>query len=823
MKKHSLNGEWTLYKQGDPTPIPAHVPGCVHTDLLTHGLLPDPFYRDNELQQMWIGETDWRYVRAFDVQPELLAEGCLMLRCHGLDTLATLRLNGVEIGRADNMHRIWEFDVTAHTRLGTNTLEIDFAAPMPFVRRMDAERGVMAGWVEPMRINSGAWLRKEPCNFGWDWGPKMVTSGIWRDIELVAFSSARIADVLILQNHTSEQVDLTIHLMVEQETQNALQARVDVSYDGAVVAQSETALANGTTLTTLTIHNPHLWFPNDLGEQPLYWVSVTLLNDAGQALDRVEKRIGLRTLRLERQPDEWGESFHFSCNGVPFFAKGANWIPASPYPGAVTRAEYERLIQAAADAHMNMLRAWGGGIYENDDFYDLCDEYGIAVWQDFMFACGTYPSREAEFMANVAEEARDTVRRLRHHACMALWCGNNEIEQGLPHSPGWLESMSWEDYSRLFDDLLPSIVSTLAPQTDYWPGSPHNPCGDRTDYNSQNCGDSHLWGVWHGKEPFEWYRTRLDRFCSEFGFQSFPEPQTVYEFTEPDDRSITSYVMEHHQRSGIGNSVIIHYLLDWFRLPTSFEATLWLSQILQAMAMKYAIEHWRRHVPRSMGALYWQLNDMWPAPSWASLDWKGNWKALHHMARRFFAPLMLSCLEDSERSTVQIHISNDHGTTQSGVITYAVTDVRGKVLASGAVDAVVAARTSSCVYEIDASAVVAANSRRDVLVWAQMRIGDEVISEDLALFSRPKHLALSMPEITLTPNERTPDGWSVTLESRSVALYVWLELPGAAFSDNFFHLRPGIPKQVLVDAGNIAALRVQSLFDTYQPASGEPT
>lgn len=813
MKTLSLNGAWNLTQAGESKTIPATVPGCVHTDLLANKLLEDPFYRDNELKQMWVGETDWQYSRSFDVSAELLAHDRVLLRCHGLDTIATLYLNGSLFGHADNMHRTWEYDVKALLKAGDNTLEVHFAAPMPYARKMDAEKGMMAGWVEPMRINSGAWIRKEPCNFGWDWGPKMVTSGIWRDIELVAFDTARIGDVFIQQLHSQDQVTLMLNLTAEQVKDAPLTAAIRITKDNQVVAKQTAVFEDNKAEVSITISNPDLWWVNNFGGQPLYNVEVTLHEANANDIDSWTKRIGLRTLTLERHHDQWGESFYFACNGVPFFAKGADWIPASPYPGEVV--DYKRLIQAAADANMNMLRAWGGGIYEEDEFFDQCDEKGIAIWQDFMFACGTYPSRDADFMANVKAEAIDNIRRLRDHACMALWCGNNEIEQGLPDSPGWLDTMSWDDYSLLFDKLLGDLVHELAPQTAYWPGSPHTSLGDRSDHRSPNSGDTHLWDVWHGKKPFEWYHTRFDRFVSEFGFQSFPEPQTVYEFTLPEDRNITSYVMEHHQRSGIGNSTIIHYLLDWFRLPTSFEGTLWLSQILQGMAMKYAVEHWRRNMPQSMGALYWQLNDMWPAPSWASLDWKINWKALHYMAKRFFAPLLVSAVPNLENNMVEIHVTNDRTTAQTTTIEYAITDAQGKVLEQYSFTATMNAGTTGSVRTVDVSPWIKERSARDVLFWVQLRSDSEPTSEDLALFCRPKHLELKQPTITTTVRSTGAGEYDVELTTDYAALYVWLELPDAKFSDNFVHLRPGAAKVIHVTAANISGLKVQSLFDTY--------
>jgi beta-mannosidase len=815
MNRLSLNGTWELYQTGQTQAIPAPVPGCVHTALLNNNLLEDPFYRDNELQQMWVGETDWLYKRQFSLIEDWLEHERLILRCYGLDTIATLTLNGVEIAQTDNMFRTWEIDVKPFVKAGANILEVFFAAPATYARRMDEERGEMASWAEPMRINGGGWIRKEPCNFGWDWGPKMVTSGIWREIELIAFDTARLIDVHILQDHTAQGVTLTVNLTAEQTgSAHPLQAEVEVWFAGQKLQTQYTILSEGSGLAQFHIADPHLWWPNGMGAQPLYEVKVHLKHET-TFLDQLTKRIGLRTLTLERYPDQWGEAFQFACNGVPYFAKGANWIPASPYPGSVTSETYRQLIEATRAANMNMLRVWGGGYYEDDIFYDLCDEMGITIWQDFMFACGTYPSFDDAFMANVSAEARDNVRRIRHHACLALWCGNNEIEQGLPDSPGWQESMSWADYERLFDHLLHDIVKELDPATAYWPGSPHSPCGDRNQWINPDCGDTHLWFVWHGKEPFEWYRTRVDRFCSEFGFQSFPEPAVIEEFTLPEDRNITSYVMEHHQRSRIGNATIIHYMLDWFRLPTSAEGVWWLSQILQGMAMKYAVEHWRRNMPRTMGTLYWQLNDMWPAPSWSSLDWKLNWKALHYMARRFYAPLLISGLENTENHTIQVHVTSDLAETTAATVRWTITDVQGTVLAQETHPVAVAARANTHVCTINAALYVSTHTTRNLLIWLELLADGEVISENLTLLERPKHMPLPKPDIQVSTQALGQGEFSVTLQADVPVLYVWLSLPQARFSDNFFHLQAGIPKTIHVTSATINGLHIQSLVDTY--------
>jgi len=360
-----------------------------------------------------------------------------------------------------------------------------------------------------------------------------------------------------------------------------------------------------------------------------------------------------------------------------------------------------------ADANMNMLRVWGGGTYENEVFYDLCDELGICVWQDFMFACSTYPTFDEAFIENLRAEFTDNVRRLRHHACIALWCGNNELEQGLVGDTWNGGQMSWEDYSKLFDKLLPETILPLDPDRDYWPCSPHSPQGDRKDHSNPKWGDAHLWDVWHGRKPFEWYRTCEHRFNSEFGFQSFPEPKTVYGYTAPQDRNVTTRVMEHHQRSGIGNAVIMQYMLDWFRLPTAFDNTLWLSQILQGMAMKYAVEHWRRAMPRGMGTLYWQINDCWPVASWSSIDYHGRWKALHYMARAFYAPVLVSGVENTEKAEVAIHVTNDRMEDVPGAVSWRVTDSAGKVLARGRKKVVAKALANTPVETVSLGAIFA--------------------------------------------------------------------------------------------------------------------
>lgn len=819
MQRLALDGAWTLHGPPPYDALPAAVPGCVHLDLEAAGLLPDLNYRDNERAQMFIGETNWAYRRAFDLPDDLLAHERVLLRCAGLDTLATIRVNDAVIGTADNMFRAWEFDVKPHLRPGDNVIEVAFAAPMPYLRRMEAEKGVLYAWsIGDHRLNAAAWLRKEPCNFGWDWGPKTVTSGIWRPIELVAFGTVRLGDVRVLQDHSAPgRVTLTIEGAVERLNDAPLTAEIAIGLNGEQVAETRAAVDGERFSAAVTLDAPQLWWTNGLGGQPLYTVQVRL-TAADAELDTWTRRIGLRTLTFERRADAWGESFEFAINGVPFFAKGADWIPADPFSARVGRAHYEPLLRTAADAHMNMLRAWGGGVYEDDAFFDLCDELGLAVWQDFIFSCSTYPATDDAFMANVEAEARDNIRRLRHHPSLALWCGNNELEQGLV-APEWTATtMSWADYGRLFDDLLPRVAREEDPQRPYWPASPHTPVGDRADFNDPASGDAHLWGVWHGRLPVETYRANFHRFISEFGFQSFPEPHVVNAYTLPEDRNLTSYVMEYHQRSGIGNATIMHYLLAWFRMPTSTWGMIWSSQILQAEIIKYAIEHWRRNMPRTMGALYWQLNDIWPGPSWSSLDVQGRWKALHYAARRFFSPLLVSGAEDRERGTIDVAITSDRLEPAAGEVRWTVTTTYGERLAEGAQAVEIAPNSVTHALTLDCAAQIAQAGARRLLVWLELSMNGETVSDNLVTFAPPKHLDLPGPAVRLDVQPRGDGAWEVTLATDQPALWVWLEHEQRPIraSDNFFHLAPGAVRHVVVEgtAGLLPELlRVHSIVD----------
>lgn len=821
-----LDGNWTLTGP-KKIEVPASVPGCVHADLRKADVIPDPYYRDNEKLVQWVGEENWTYSRSFEVGEEILGRDSVKLVCRGLDTFAAITLNGKKLGETDNMFREWEFDVKSLLVAGENTISIALTSPMPYGREKQKEHFLWQTGIGHHRLEGGQWVRKEQSNYGWDWGPMIVTMGIWRSIGIQAFDTANLEELQISQTFAKgyKSVDLGIEAAVNTIRKAKLKAFVTVSKDGEVVASGEGSVVRGKAKATLTIANPELWWPNGLGEQPLYIVAVSLFDDEGELIDQLSKRIGIRELKLVREKDEWGESFCFSANGNRFFSKGANWIPSDQFDVWGTDEWNRELLNSAKEANMNMIRVWGGGKYERDDFYDTCDELGICIWQDFMFACAAYPGFDDAFIDNVKVEVEQQVKRIRHHACLALWCGNNEMEHIKPilgDEPG---QMPWGEYMNLFDKVIGKIVAKSDPQRDYWPSSEHSPVGDRKNSANPDCGDAHLWKVWHGREPFEWYRTAYHRFCSEFGFQSFPEPSTIRTYTKKEERNVTSYVMEEHQRSPIGNSAIIDYMLSWFRLPVGFENTIWLTQILQGLAIKYAVEHWRMNKPRCMGALYWQLNDCWQVASWSSLDYFGKWKGLHYAARNFFAPLLVCGVEDPDTDSVAIHVVSDQLENAKAELTWKVVDVDGHEIMTGKKPLIAKANVAAVVKTLKLKSIVAEYGHRGLMVKLALKVGKKVVSENLVTFARPKHLTLQNPGLSVKVKAATKKSFDVTVSAKKPALWTWLELDGidAKYSDNFVHLMGGESNTIRVTPKDKAslkavkeALRVRSVFDTYQ-------
>lgn len=818
MYVQSLDGEWQFNKAGESEWLPGQVPGGVHTDLLALDRIPDPFVGDREKDVQWVAESDWVYRRTFDLDPALLREDRIFLVCEGLDTLASLQLNGEFLGETDNMFRRYEWQVKPLLRAGENELVVSFRSPVAYVLALH-ERNPLPG--VPQAIPGGPYLRKAPCQFGWDWGPQLPPIGIWKPIYLLGQSTARLSDVHLRQRHHDGQVTLSTRLMLERWGGEPLAARLQVQGPDGTAVQTRTAVTQDAATLEVSIPQPRLWWPNGYGQQPLYQVTVEL-TASDRVADRRTYQVGLRTLELRRRPDEWGESFTFVVNGVPIFAKGSNWIPADSFPTRISDEQLEHLFRSVVQTHQNMLRVWGGGFYEEERFYDLCDRYGILVWQDFIFACSGYPLDEPAFLDNVHAEAIENIRRLRHRASLALWCGNNEMEWGWV-AWGWnrpeLENAK-QTYDQFFHHALPEWCAAEDPDRSYWPSSPSSGIPFE-DPNSQERGDAHYWDVWHGRKPFTAYRTQFPRFMSEFGFQSLPPLQTVAVYAAPEDWNMTSYIMEHHQRSHNGNGLMIAQMTDTFRMPEGFPSLVYLSMVLQAEGIRYGVEHWRRHMHRVSGTLYWQTNDCWPVASWSSLDYYGRWKALHYAARRFYAPLLLSIQDDG--SWMSLYVSSDLLESWDGTVRWSLETLDGQRLTHGIEDVVIPPLAAPRIANLDFVNRVKEDNRREVVLIAELWRGDERLALQVAPFVPTKHLALVDPELDVDLSQQD-DQLVCVLGARSLARFVELTLEGAdvVWSDNYFDLPVGrrlsvtcpLPEGWTLEQAQ-GALHVRSLYDSF--------
>ena len=670
---------WEFREAGKDKWYPATVPGCVHTDLLDNKLIEDPFYRDNENKLQWIGKTDWEYQTSFNIPPEIYARKNVELVFEGLDTYADIFLNNEPLLSTDNMFRTWRVDAKRLAKAGANILRIRFRSPinevLPIMAKMDYELPASNDQGEKTSPHT----RKAPYQYGWDWGPRFVTSGIWRPVSLEAWDDARLADLHVLPRAIrADLANLTAEVEVVSAANTEATIVLNNVTDKRAVGRRRVSLTAGTNRIALDIAIPHpnLWWPNGLGAHPLYTFQARLMI-AGKLADRATKRTGLRALELKQHRDDSGKSFTFVINGVPVFAKGGNWIPADSFPTRITKDKYRELLESVRDTNMNMLRVWGGGIYERDDFYDLCDEMGILVWQDFMFGCSLYPGDEA-FLENVRQEATDNVKRLRNHPSIVIWVGNNEIESGWFHW-GWKEKLParlWDDYLKIFYGVLPEVCRSLDPSRSYWPSSPSSNLED--DPESQKMGDLHYWQVWHAAAPFTEYEKQFPRFMSEYGFQSFPQLETVSTYTAPADRDIKSPVMMAHQRHPRGNQLIREYMLREYPEPKDFESFLYVSQVLQAEGIKIGAEHLRRIMPHNMGSLFWQIDDCWPVASWSSIDYTGRWKALQYYARRFYGDILLSPHE--ENGSLNFYVVSDRPQSTAAQLQVSLLDFEGHTL-----------------------------------------------------------------------------------------------------------------------------------------------
>ena len=820
METRELNSNWTYHQVNGELAGKAAVPGTIHTDLLANKQIEDPFYRTNEKSQQWIDKEDWEYSNSFQLSEKEISRQNLRLDFKGLDTYADVYVNGSLVLKADNMFREWEIDIKSLVKSGENQLRIYFHSPV----KKGLELLNASAYTYPagndQSENGGlgdkkvsVFTRKAGYHYGWDWGPRFVTSGIWRPIELKAWDEARIKDVFIQQKSVKkEQAKLTADFTVEANEAFTGKVIVKDQSTGKELLSKQVEIEKGSSLISVpfNIENPKLWWSNGLGEPNRYQFEAQLVKD-NLVISKYVLSTGLRSLKLVREKDETGESFYFELNGVAVFAKGANYIPNDNFLPRVSKADYEKVITDAKDANMNMLRVWGGGTYENDIFYDLCDKNGIMVWQDFMFACSMYPGNE-EFLENVKQEAKDNIVRLRNHPSIALWCGNNEINTAWSYFSkagwGWKELYNEEQreeiqkaYMDIFHDILPDAVAEYTDGDDYWPSSPQ--AGFEPEkhaaYDSRS-GDMHYWGVWHGLHPFEDFDKYKARFMSEYGFQSFPDFETVKKYTLPEDYNIESKVMASHQRSGIGNLRIKEYMGWDYKVPADFEEFLYMSQVLQARGIKTAVEAHRRARPYCMGTLYWQINDCWPVASWSSTDYYHKWKAMHYMVRKAYKPVLVSAF--AKNDTLSIYGVSDLLVGKKGVLSLNLISFEGEQLFKQEIYVDLKANTSSVLFKSSLADLLGKFDKKSVVLQMEVREEDRLLADGRYYFAKPKDQLLPEAKIDVQLIEKEDRHFIQVSSDKLVRdLYLSFKDSDIRCSDNYFDLLPG-EKRTIELTGN---------------------
>ena len=836
------------FRQADTTDwMAATVPGTVHTDLLANSKIEDPFYRTNERDLQWIDKKDWEYRTTFSIKEDAFARQHIALVFAGLDTYADVYVNDALVLSADNMFREWAADIKAVAKPGDNDLRVYFHSPVTVGLKKLAEYGFNLPASNDQSENGGlgadkvsVFTRKAGYAYGWDWGPRFVTSGVWRPLHLRAWDDVHINDVQLVQDSVTPAVaKITAVVTIDSAAGGAVAVMLKCQDDHTISARAEVKLTPGENRVELafTIKNPKLWWSNGLGEAYLYPIYVDLLAETGE-IDTRGVNLGVRTLRVVQKPDDKGASFYVELNGVPVFMKGANYIPNDSFLPRVTHEVYDKVVGSAVATHMNMLRVWGGGVYEDDYFYDLCDRNGILVWQDFMFACSMYPNDDA-FLDNVRQEAIQNVRRLRNHPSLAIWVGNNEIDSAWQNDVpeggwGWKQTYTpeqrakiWAGYDAIFNHILPAVIAAEDPQRLYWPSSPFAGNGQHADVSRPlQTGDIHYWDVWWGQKPFAEYRTHIGRFMSEYGFQSFPEFNTVKTYAAPGDYDIFSEVMQAHQRSSIGNGTIKNYMQRDYVVPADFEQFLYVGQVLQAEGIKTAMEAHRSRMPYCMGSLFWQINDCWPVASWSSIDYYGRWKAQQYFAVKAFDKVLISPQIDD--ATLSVYVVSDELKDQAAILSLRVIDFVGRVLSHTEMPLVVKANTSVKVLSQDVAAVLAGADPGKVLLSTRVMQGGQVLADNIVYFKPVKDLVLPSPAIQMTLRSDGEGGLlTLTPDALVKNLYLSLDAADGVFSDNYFDILPGETVKVRVKSAlgpkaldaRLKQLHMADISDVVVPAA----
>ena len=793
-----------MNEKGSEAFIEAKVPGSVLSALLVQHRIQDPYYGTNEYLADELFRTDYFFSREFEVMPELMQQDRVFLCCKGIDTISNIYLNGLPVGSTNNMHRTYNFPVKELLRPGTNLITVELKSPLEYIENYHPGYDKDVHFTPQGSAAGAQYLRKPHSQFGWDWGPKLPDLGIWRSIDLIGYSLIHLDDVVIIQHHDKKNVRLEIRVHAElfRRGPYIIQAELRPP-EGRVTAITET-MTDRECVLNMDVENPKLWWPNGYGEQPIYQISVYALDMNGTQWDSKTYKIGLRTISVSRERDEYGNEFCFRVNGLRLFAMGANYIPEDAIYPFITKEKIDYLLRSAVKCNFNTIRVWGGGYYPSDDFYDLCDAYGLIVWQDFMFAGNLYELTE-DFRRNIEAEVIDNVTRFRHHACIGMLCGNDRIEHSL--SEGAMRDHSdalKQDYLAIFEELIADIVKEKAPQLFYWPSSPSSG-GDFDDPNGEKTGDSHCWDVWYELHPFTAFDDHRMRFCSSFGFQSFPSIKTIKTFTKEEDHNIFSEVMESHQKNGGGNGRIVSYLSENFLYPKDFESMLYVTQIQQAMATKYGVEHFRRQRGCTMGAIYWQLNDCWPGVSWSSIDYFGRWKALQYMAKNFFAPIAGSIKRDG--NVVSVYIQNETRDYEMRRVRISLQTFDFRLLHEAEYEVDVRPGEALLVTEMDYSSYIEGMEDSVFMEAVFIDENDNVLSSEIEVFVPYKRLALDYSSISFSVIELV-DEYVIRMMSGGFAAFVELDLKqaDAVFSENYFHLTSKREKAVRLKKSDIRYL-----------------